>query len=257
MDIAVASWSLRDSFKDGKTDYLKFPEMVAREFGLKHIELNNVFMRSTERGYLEELAAAAKSAGTRVVNIAVDRTGDLSAGSESERAEALKKASAYFEVARIVGAPRFRVNSGGGKAPGEAELANCIAAYRKLAEQGAREKIVVLMENHGGISGNPAWIRKVMETVNSKFCRTCPDFGNFPEEIRYQGLEAAAKFADIAHAKTYDFDAAGNETKIDVPRCVKILADAGFKGAWSIEYEGPGDQFEGVKKTVALLRRCG
>jgi sugar phosphate isomerase/epimerase len=191
-----------------------------------------------------------------VVNLAVDRTGDFSAGSDSERAEAIKKALAYFEVARIVGAPRFRVNSGGGKAPGEAEVANCIAAYQQLAARGAREKIVVLMENHGGISGKPEWIARVMDSVNSKFCRTCPDFGNFPEEIRYQGLAAAAKYADIAHAKTYEFDAAGNETKIDVPRCVKILADAGFRGAWSIEYEGAGDQVEGVRKTIALLRRC-
>ncbi len=257
MDIAVASWSLRDSFKDGKTDYLKFPEMAARELGLKSIELNNVFMRSVERGYLEELRSAAKSAGVGIVNIAVDRTGDLSAGSESERAEALKKAMAYFEVAKIVGAPRFRVNSGGGKTPGEAEVANCIAAYRKLAEQGAREGVVVLMENHGGISGRPEWIERVLEGVGSRFFRTCPDFGNFPEEIRYRGLAVAAKYADISHAKTYDFDAAGNETTIDVPRCVKILADAGFRGTWSIEYEGKGDQFEGVRKTAALLRRCG
>jgi len=257
VDIAVASWSLRDSFKDGKTDYLKFPELVARELGLKSIELNNVFMRSTERGYLEELVSAAKSAGVKIVNIAVDRTGDLSFGSEAERAEALKKAMAYFEVAKAVGAPRFRVNSGGGKTPGEAEVTNCIAAYKQLAEQGAKEKVVVLMENHGGISGKPEWIKKVLEAVNSKFFRTCPDFGNFPEEIRFAGLAVAAKYADISHAKTYEFDAAGNETKIDVPRCVKILADAGFRGTWSIEYEGPGDQFEGVRKTAALLRRCG
>jgi len=40
-----------------------------------------------------------------------------------------------------------------------------------------------------------------------------------------------------------------------VKRCVNILKQEGFNGYYSVEFEGQGDQREGVKKTIALLKR--
>ena len=57
-------------------------------------------------------------------------------------------------------------------------------------------------------------------------------------------------------AKCYDFDAAGNETKIDFPRIMKIVDDAGYHGFVGIEYEGTrlGER-EGILACKALLER--
>ena len=55
--------------------------------------------------------------------------------------------------------------------------------------------------------------------------------------------------------KSYDFDAEGKETTIDVERCLNILKDTGFDGYLVIEFEGKGNEREGVKKTLALLRK--
>jgi sugar phosphate isomerase/epimerase len=59
----------------------------------------------------------------------------------------------------------------------------------------------------------------------------------------------------VCHAKGLDFDSAGNETKFDFPKCIEISKKAGFKGIYSIEYEGPGDPYEGVQKTLDELLR--
>ena len=59
-------------------------------------------------------------------------------------------------------------------------------------------------------------------------------------------------------AKSYDFDADGNETTIDYSRILKIVKDAGFKGRIGIEYEGPRlSEEEGVIATKKLLERVG
>ena len=57
----------------------------------------------------------------------------------------------------------------------------------------------------------------------------------------------------VCHAKGLEFDAQGRETKFDFPKCVEISKQAGFKGVYSIEYEGPGDPYLGVQKVLDEL----
>ena len=41
----------------------------------------------------------------------------------------------------------------------------------------------------------------------------------------------------------------------DFPKCVQTSKAAGFKGVYSIEFEGEGDPYEGVHKVVEELKR--
>jgi sugar phosphate isomerase/epimerase len=63
-------------------------------------------------------------------------------------------------------------------------------------------------------------------------------------------------FARGVSAKSYDFDEAGNETKVDYTRILKIVLEAGYHGYVGIEYEGSRlDEYEGVRATKRLLER--
>ena len=58
---------------------------------------------------------------------------------------------------------------------------------RRLCEFADPHGIHVIVENHGGISSNGAWLAGVMERVDHPRVGTLPDFGNFkirnePEE---------------------------------------------------------------------------
>jgi hypothetical protein len=63
-------------------------------------------------------------------------------------------------------------------------------------------------------------------------------------------------FAKAVSAKSHDFDAAGNETRTDYRKMMKIVLDAGYRGWVGIEYEGSKlGEAEGIRATKQLLER--
>ena len=120
----------------------------------------------------------------------------------------------------------------------------------------------LIVENHGGLSSNGKWLAEVMKEVGHPRCGTLPDFGNFKLDgdkwyDRYQGVTELMPFAKAVSAKSHSFDAAGNETRTDFMKMMKIVIDAGYHGYVGIEWEGgkPGE-IEGIKLTKKLLETC-
>ncbi len=134
-------------------------------------------------------------------------------------------------------------------------------ACSALTEYGVQHKIGVISENHGGPSSNPDAMIALMKSVNNPNFGTLPDFGNFPKggdgkyaiDI-YDAIERMMPYAKGVSAKSYDFDEKGNETSLDYPRIMKIVAKAGYHGFVGIEYEGGRlSEPEGIKATKKLL----
>lgn len=278
--ISLAGWSLHRRFQrsEDPLQLIDFPRVAKEEFGLEAIELNSPFFPTTDEGYLDDLKGAAEEAGVRLVGMAVDGTGDPSSLDEAAREESIERILPWFGVAKSLDLPFFRVNTGGAGMANDAEALNqCIKSFRMLAREAEAYGVRLAIENHWGLSSNPENIVRIIEAVGSDFLGTLPDFGNFPDErrpeefaeirpalpgnirtgddLRYWGLERMAPYAFGVHAKMLEFDEAGNEARIDVARCVEILKKAGFDGYWGIEFEGSGDEEEGVRKSKALLER--
>jgi len=119
----------------------------------------------------------------------------------------------------------------------------------------------VIVENHGGLSSNGAWLASVIRAVDHPRCGTLPDFGNFRVSAdewydRYQGVAELMPFAKAVSAKSYDFDERGEETTIDYRRMLGIVTGAGFNSWIGIEYEGNRlPEREGIARTKALLEK--
>jgi hypothetical protein len=161
----------------------------------------------------------------------------------------------YVDAAKTLGCVTIRVNAA---SDGSFEEQQKLAAdgLARLTAIGAAAGINVVVENHGGLSSNGQWLAGVMKMVNHPRCGTLPDFGNFYEYDRYQGVADLMPFAKAVSAKTHDFDAQGDETTKDYRRLVKIVLDAGFHSWIGIEYEGTRlPEREGVAATLALLER--
>jgi len=257
MEIAVAGWSLHRRFRAEANPLalVDFPALVRERFGVAAVELNSPFFAGRDPAYLAEVREAVERAGSRVVHISVDGHGDLAALDEAERREAVERHTSWFEIARAVGAPSFRANTGGKAGVNEDTIAACIRSFGELAAEGERTGINVLIENHGGISGDPELIVRIMEAVGSPAIGTCPDFGNAPDDTRYEFLERIMPYAKIVHAKFYEFGDDGEDTKVDAKRCLDICRSAGFDGFCAVEFEGKGDDFDGVAKSIALLKK--
>lgn len=61
-------------------------------------------------------------------------------------------------------------------------------------------------------------------------------------------------YAKGVSAKSYDFDAEGNETTLDYTRLLEIVKDAGYTGFVGVEFEGSTiDEEKGIELTRNLL----
>jgi len=273
-EIAVSTWSLcrhlgpiRSTRLDERGEHefrvehcypedvplLEFGRFVRERYGLSHVELCQMHFPSSAKEYLDELRGKLAEAGCEVLNVPID-VGNISDEDEASRRHDLENVKRWMEVAAYVGSRYARVNSGR-QAEGRENLSITIASYRELAAKAAELGITVLLENHGGVSAKPNNMLRLLEGVGSERFRLCPDTGNFPEEVRYQALEQLLPHAALVHVKSFEFDERGEEVRYDFPRAVRLIREFSAGAPVSVEFEGPGDQMQGVAQTVALLRR--
>jgi sugar phosphate isomerase/epimerase len=268
--IAISTWSFHNYFQPTRSaDFslpgralvlLDFPEMVADQYKVHNLEFVAPHFSSFEPAYLLELKSRLKRTRSRLVNIPVDieelrMGGGLSDSDAKIRATAVTAVKKWIDVGRQLGARSVRCD------PGKMDPQNLgptVKSYKELSAYGRSKGVYVIVENHGGVgSEHPEELVALFKGVGGNFIGALPDFGNFPDEsIRLRGLPLLFPYArTVCHAKGLEFDPSGNETKFDFKRCVKISKEAKYKGVYSIEYEGPGDPYEGVQKVVDELLR--
>ncbi|MBI3941445.1 MAG: sugar phosphate isomerase/epimerase [Chloroflexi bacterium] len=258
--ISLAGWSLHRRFRrlEDPLKLLDFPQVAKEEFGLSMIELNSPFFESLEQTYLDQLLRNAEGQGVSMLNIAVDNQGNLSSPDAGERNQAVENHKRWLDAAAVLGCTAIRGNTGGRDHPHPADLIGyCIDSFGALAEYASSLNLVMMIENHGGVSADPDNIIAIMEGTKSPFLKSLPDFGNWPDPAkRYENLAKVAPYAHAVHVKTYDFSAEGEEISFSVERCVKIILESGYTNPMGIEYEGKSDDHEGVIRSIALVGKA-
>ncbi len=259
--ISLAEWSLHQALWKKEMTHLDFPVKAAREFGISGVEYVSTFFKDTSPEYLNELLKITKDNNVTNVLIMVDGQGSLGDSDAVNRNKAVDNHHRWVEAAKFLGCHSIRVNAAGRGT--DTEVADAVVeSLSKLATFAASHNINVIVENHGGLSSNAKWLTGVMKRVNLKNCGTLPDFGNFrvsptEEYDRYLGIQELMPYAKGVSAKSYDFDADGNEVKFDFYRIMKIVKDSGYKGFVGIEYEGTKlSEPEGILATKRLLEKA-
>ena len=275
-EISLAQWSLHRSLYSGELDHLDFAKISKENFGIDAIEYVNSFFfeKAEDKSYLKEMKNRADDYGVKSLLIMCDNEGSLGDPDNQKRQKAVENHYKWHEAAKYLGCHSIRVNAylteslhglelGDYTKTGSYENQVSLAAdgLRKLTEFGANLGINTIVENHGGLSSDGAWLASVMKAVDHPMCGTLPDFGNFRIEgdrwyDRYKGVKELMPFAKAVSAKSHDFDSNGNETQTDFFRMMDIVIDAGYSGYVGIEYEGSGmDEMSGIKATKDLLER--
>jgi len=267
--IGISTWSFHNLFtathdKDeppisGKPmDARDFPDMIADRYHVHEMEIVAPHI-PPEPSYIRDLKARLDRAHSHLVNIPVDIKELWSAGGLSDtdakvREKAISACTKWIDIARELGARSVRCDPG---KINTADLSPTVSSYKALASYGASKGIFVIIENHGGVgSEHPEELVELLKAVG-KNCGALPDFGNFPDEAtRQKGLKLLFPYGrTVCHAKGLKFDDKGNETMFDFAQCVQTSKAAGFKGVYSIEFEGEGDPQVGVQHVVDELLR--
>lgn len=258
--ISLAEWSLNKSLKSGKLTNLDFPRVARRDFGIEAVEFVDQFFadKARDTAYLKDLKQRAADEGVHLHLIMLDTNGPLGAADKAKRDAAVEKTLPWIDAARFLGCRTVRINArGDGNAD---ELRERITeSCARLADHAAQRDINVAIENHGGLSSDPAWLASVMRAVDKPNFGTLPDFGNFPDDVeRHDAVEMLMPWAKAVSAKSQRFDAEGLETKTDFFRMMRIVRDAGWTSWVGIESgaataEGEADS---IRRTRDLLVRA-
>ncbi len=269
-EISLAEWSLHKALFAKKITNLDFPGLAKKEFGISTVEYVNQFFKdkAQDQAYLSDLLTRCKDNGVKNHLIMIDGEGGLGELDKAKRDKAVDNHKKWVDCAKTLGCKTIRVNAAYGTGTAEEVAKAAIDGLGSLGEFAKPVGINIIVENHGGYSSNGQWLSGVIKQVGMKNVGTLPDFGNFCikrkpgqrdcEESydRYQGTQELMLYAKGVSAKTYEFDEQGNCVETDYVRMMKIVKDSGFRGYVGIEYEGDKlDEYEGIKKTKALLER--
>jgi sugar phosphate isomerase/epimerase len=197
------------------------------EFWSRHFE-------SLSPAYLRDLRAAVERSGSRLVNIQVDESYNLADADEGKRTEGVALVKRWVDAALEAGARSVRANAGSG------EVAAAVRSLREIVDYAGPKGMVVLVENHGGISTNPEVLLTILDAIPGGNFGGLTDFGNFENEVeRYEALARLAPRSWLVSAKTQLFDAEGSHISFDFDRCVRTCEAAGFTGIYSAEQWDP------------------
>ena len=262
--ISLAEWSLHRELFSKKIDHLDFISLAKTEFGISAVEYVNSFFfeKARDRKYLNKMKSRANDHDVRSLLIMCDNEGNLGDPDKNKRYKAVENHYKWAEAAAFLGCHSIRVNArSDDKLSYDNQLDLAADGLSRLVDFCSDLKINAIVENHGGLSSNGAWLSALMKKVDHPRVGTLPDFGNFMIQDnewydRYKGVEELMPFAKAVSAKSHEFDLNGNEIRTDYNKMMEIVLKAGYNGYVGIEYEGDKhSEYDGIHLTLKLLKK--
>jgi sugar phosphate isomerase/epimerase len=247
----------------------------AAELGLMGVEILHQQMESEDNAYLQGLKRHAFHAGLAIYNLSVHQ--DFVWADAEERQKHIDHTLHCIDLAHELGVPSIRVNAGGWRKQGSFDeliaakgwvdpwegctdddgFKWCTDALAACIPHAERRGVMLLLENHWGLTTTAAGMVRIIETVDSPWLRAILDMGNFIfEDDMYAAMAEIAPYVWLAHAKTYPGGGSWYTLDLDYARIFRTLLDAGFKGYTSIEMEGQDPAETAMPESVAVLQEA-
>jgi sugar phosphate isomerase/epimerase len=279
MRFAVSSYSFSQAIREKRMNILDvIPK--AKELGYEGVEI----VRGAEsdaqmRALAKLLKVQSEEAGIPIIAYMVGAD-FLKNGLDAE----VKRLEGEAEIAALMGASRMRHDAtqgfdAQGKAVSVADALPILAAgYRRVTEFAAGLGVRTMIENHGYYMQDSERVKQLVEAVGHPNFGWLVDIGNFlcADEDPVHAVAVAAPLAVHAHAKDFHYKRAGeyapaqgwfssrggNKLRgaivghgaVDVKKCLGILADAGYDGWLSVEFEGIEDCLFALQANLENLK---
>ncbi len=248
---------------------------AAAALGLAGVEILHRQMASEENSYVQWLKRRAFQLGLDIYNFGIHQ--DFVWPEVEDRQRQIVHTLRCIDLAHEMGIPSIRINSGGFRKGGPfSELIAargwvepwegytlddgfnwCIDALEQCLPHAERRGVMLLLENHWGLTTTADGMLRIIETINSPWLRAILDMGNFYfEPDMYAAMQKIAPYVWLAHAKTYPGGGTVYTLDLDYARIFRMLLDAGFTGYVSLEMEGHEPAETAVPKSIAVLEQA-
>jgi sugar phosphate isomerase/epimerase len=137
-------------------------------------------------------------------------------------------------------------------------MVDCIRECEKKAKETG---IVLAIEPHndGGFLPTSVDTLRLIKELNSEWVKINLDTGNYHDLDNYKAIENTIAYAPHIHAKCHHITDDGKELEFDYDRIFTILKKFGYRGFFSLEFEGQDlhkqDELVYNPKAVQMLKR--
>jgi sugar phosphate isomerase/epimerase len=242
----------KEAYGKGTVKILDLPA-ATRKHGIANMQLGHFHVPHPDKVWLGEFRAAARDAGVTITTMLID-DGDPSNAATHERD--VRWINRWVDLAAEVGAQTARVVAGRQK-PSPDTLALSVAGLKQIAAHGKSVGVRIITENWHDLLSSPKEVHHVLDAVGDDL-GLLVDFGNWKGPAKYADLASIMPRGEDTHAKC-SFAA-----KLDVPdamdrddygKCVRIVAEAGYAGPYTLIYDGPDDdEWAGLAMEAQFIR---
>jgi len=254
--LAVSSWSLHralgltfpnrpdhdveavaePTYGPGRMSLLDMPRAIAA-IDIDRIEVCSFHVPHRDAGYAAAFRAALAEAGVTLQTLLIEY-GDIT--NPATRDRDLAWIESWIDTAAAFGAEQARVIAGRSQ-PTRAALDLSVEGLTRLGHYGDARGIRVITENWFELLPGPREVRDLFDALDDTVGLN-GDFGNWSGETKYEDLEAIFDLAICCHAKA-DFSGGVLHAE-DYRRCLDAADAAGFRGPFTLIYDGPNaDEF--------------
>ena len=245
----------------------------AASLGFDGVEVLHRGMSDESPETLNRIKRSALLHGVALVMFSIHQ--DFVSPWADERGQAIRHTQYGIDLALKLGCPGVRINSGRWRTirlfddlmkvkgdeppiPGYSEgdaIQWCIDSIRACIPAAEKAGIMLMLENHWGMTMKTENILRIVEGVNSPWLGINLDIGNFPGDP-YPEIEKLAPHAAYVHFKTYFGGGEYYTLKLDYKRVAKILRQAKYAGFISLEMEGKEAPDSAVAKSLQIMREA-
>jgi sugar phosphate isomerase/epimerase len=266
--LAISSWSLHralgltfpnrpdhdveavaePTYGPGRLTLLDMPRAVAA-LGIDRIEVCSFHVPRRDADYAAAFRAALADAGVTLQTLLIEY-GDITDPATRERDLAWMES--WIDTAAQFGAEQARVIAGRSQPTREA-LDASIAGLTRLGHYGEARGVRIVTENWFELLPGPREVRYLFDHLDETVGLN-GDFGNWSGEGKYADLEAIFDLAICCHAKA-DFSGGVLQAE-DYRRCLDAADAAGFRGPYTLVYDGPdADEFRNLLVERDFIRQ--
>ena len=157
------------------------------------------------------------------------------------RAKSVVETKKWIDVAVTIGSPSVRTSMSSTKSAPNLDLA--AESLKPVADYAASKNVVVHLENDNLVAEDAFFIEKLVRKVNHPYIHALPDFGNSygsgDADFAARAVKTLFPLAyAVSHVKPISTTAQGKEMHVDLAANFAAARATGFKGYFSMEYEG-------------------
>lgn len=259
LKLSLAAYSFRQWLDLKKP---KDPAMTLSDFidyaaaqDIDAVELTAYYFPETTPEYLGKLKRQATKLGLDVSGTAVGN--DFCVADPAKLKQQLDNVKSWTEHTARLGGKTMRIFAGS-VPKGDTEqnaVKRCVPVIQEACEYAAKWGVMLALENHGGITASAEQLLGIVTAVKHDNFGVNLDTGNFHTADPYGDLAKLAPYAVNVQVKTEITPARKKTEDADIPRLVKMLRDAKYRGYVALEYEAKEDAKVAVPKYLAEMKK--